>query len=234
MSSGASLPSTRCHSKASSRSSNDKTPPGVPCSGSLGSLTQSTAFKPLPQRPGSNNSCDSKDRHCSSECASRKSACSSNKSSPVKPPSSIHSRRSTFAPVVRLYFGGEELVINLDNPAEMPTIFILCPREEEELRFESCTWVQLQLFCQKFKNVVIRSDMSASTTKEQPRDNVPRKELYVAVMECKKRLILSLSLHDTVMIAREIKPIMKTRLTLPTTLGQVADECDQIPIGFYV
>jgi hypothetical protein len=146
------------------------------------------------------------------------------------------SRQSTSAPLVRIYFGGEELVVNLDDPTEMPTIFILCPREEEELRFESRSWAQLTTFCRKFKEVVIRADVSfdSKSTSIRRSSCTEPQELHVAIMEIRRKLILSMSLQDTVMIARDVKPVLKARLALPTTLGQVAEACNQIPIGLYV
>jgi hypothetical protein len=191
-------------------------------------LIQSGIFKPLPPRPDSCHSCDSKEIQIPKEIVPRKST-RSTMSGAGSDHSGSSSHRSTTAPLVRIYFGGEELVINLDDPAEMPTIFILCPQEEDELRFESRNWGQLSAFCQKFKEVTIRADFTAAGTSSEA-----QLELHVAVMEFRKRIILTMSLRDTVMIARDIKPIMKTRLSLPTTLGQVVEECDQIPIGLYV
>jgi hypothetical protein len=188
-------------------------------------------------------------KHSSANCSSSGAIAPS-----TNPPSATQSisvsRRSSDPPIVRIYFGGEELDVNPEEPSEMPTIFILCPREEEELRFESRTWAGLSGFCERFTEVVVRADLAASLSRSCRSSSDPNarvvnaggsdnsttcsQELHVAVMEVKKRLVLSLSLYDTVMIARDIKPIMRSRLSLPTTLGQVMQICNQFPVGLYV
>jgi len=191
---------------------------------------------------------ESKERRPSDERASQRSPCSSKSGTGTgcegsKTSSTSSSRQSTSSPLVRIYFGGEELVVNLDDPTEMPTIFILCPHEEEELRFESRGWSQLSKFCQKHREVVIRADInfdskSAGSDASARRNAIvnaePANEVHIIVMEIRRKLVLSMSLQDVIMFNRDVKPVLKSRLTLPVTLGQVADACNQIPIGLYL